>query len=35
VRDDRDLTQIYQRDVSNPDPVADCDVFDDEATATT
>jgi Flp pilus assembly protein TadG len=28
VRDDRDLTQIYQRDTSNPDPVADCAVND-------
>ena len=24
VRDDRDLTQLYQRDSSNPDPVQDC-----------
>ncbi len=24
VRSDRDLTGIFQRDVSNPDPVADC-----------
>jgi hypothetical protein len=28
VRDDRDLTQIYQRDPGDPDPVADCDAFD-------
>lgn len=27
VRDDRDLTQIYQRDPSDPDDVARCDVF--------
>ena len=27
VRDDRDLTQIYQRDPGNPDPVATCDAF--------
>jgi hypothetical protein len=27
VRDDRDLTQIYQRDPGNPDPVASCGVF--------
>jgi hypothetical protein len=25
VRDKRDLTQIYQRDPANPDPVASCD----------
>jgi hypothetical protein len=25
VRDSRDLAQIYQRDTSNPDPVASCD----------
>lgn len=24
VRDDRDLTQVYQRDPGNPDPEADC-----------
>jgi hypothetical protein len=24
VRDDRDLTQIYQRDPDDPDPVASC-----------
>lgn len=28
VRDDRDLAQIYQRDTSNPSPVASCKVFD-------
>jgi len=27
VRDDRDLTQIYQRDPDSPDPVADCGVY--------
>lgn len=27
VRDDRDLTQIYQRNPSDPDPVADCDSY--------
>ena len=27
VRDDRDLTQIYQRDPSDPDPVASCGVY--------
>ena len=27
VRDDRDLTQIYQRDPSKPEDVADCDVY--------
>jgi len=27
VRDDRDLSQIYQRDEENPDPVADCGVY--------
>ena len=31
VRDDRDLTQIYQRDAAAPDPVARCDVYDDPA----
>jgi hypothetical protein len=31
VRDDRDLTQIYQRDPGDPDPVAECDVFEGEA----
>jgi hypothetical protein len=29
VRDDRDLTQIYQRDPSNPNTVADCATYDD------
>lgn len=29
VRNDRDLTQVYQRDKSDPDPVADCSAFDD------
>ena len=33
VRDDRDLTQIYQRDPSEPDPVASCDKYDDPATS--
>ena len=28
VRDDRDLSGIYQRDPSSPDPVADCATFD-------
>lgn len=27
VRDDRDLTQIYQRDAASPDSVAGCNVF--------
>ena len=27
VRDDRDLTQIYQRDPVDPDPIADCRIF--------
>lgn len=27
VRDKRDLTQIYQRDPNNPDPVATCDKY--------
>lgn len=27
VRDDRDLSAIYQRDSGNPDPVASCDVY--------
>jgi hypothetical protein len=27
VRDDRDLTQIYQRDDDDPDPVANCDIY--------
>ncbi|MCX7283761.1 MAG: pilus assembly protein [Novosphingobium sp.] len=29
VRDDRDLSQIYQRNPSLPDPVARCSVYDD------
>ena len=28
VRQNRDLSQIYQRDPGNPDPVANCDTFD-------
>ena len=28
VRDDRDLTDIYQRDATNPDPVSDCATYD-------
>jgi hypothetical protein len=31
VRDDRDLTQIYQRNPGNPDPVASCNVYEDES----
>lgn len=27
VRDDRDLTQLYQRDPANPDPVQNCNVY--------
>lgn len=27
VRDDRDLSQIYQQDASNPDPVASCSLY--------
>ena len=27
VRDDRDLSQIYQRDADAPDPLAECDTF--------
>lgn len=27
VRDDRDLTQVYQRDPADPDPVASCGVY--------
>lgn len=27
VRDDRDLSEIYQRNTGSPDPVADCDNF--------
>lgn len=33
VRDNRDLTQVYQRDTGNPDTVADCNVYDGVATA--
>lgn len=29
VRDSRDLSQIYQRDSSSPDPVARCDLYND------
>ena len=29
VRDDRDLTQIYQRDPENPDTVSDCGTYND------
>ncbi|WP_374405760.1 TadE/TadG family type IV pilus assembly protein [Pelagerythrobacter sp.] len=32
VRDNRDLSQIYQRDPSSPDAVADCNVYDGVAT---
>jgi len=32
VRDDRDLSQIYQRNVDAPDPVAECDLFGGSAT---
>jgi hypothetical protein len=32
VRDDRDLTQIYQRDPGDPDPVASCGVYGGSAT---
>ena len=33
MRDDRDLSQIYQRDPDAPDPVAECDTFDGDAEA--
>jgi hypothetical protein len=33
VRDDRDLTQIYQRDPSAPDAVASCDTYNDPTAA--
>jgi hypothetical protein len=33
VRDDRDLSQIYQRDPSTPDPIASCNVYDDPTAA--
>ena len=29
VRDDRDLSQIYQRDPADPEPIARCSVFGD------
>ncbi|MDE2410622.1 MAG: hypothetical protein KGM18_02475 [Sphingomonadales bacterium] len=32
VRDNRDLTQIYQRDPANPDPVQDCTSYRGEVT---
>jgi hypothetical protein len=31
VRSDRDLAQIYQRNVATPDPVASCNIYDDFA----
>ena len=34
VRNDRDLAQIYQRDTSDPDPVAACSAFTDVSFAT-
>lgn len=34
VRGDRDLAQIYQRDPSSPDPVADCDSFTNTVSST-
>jgi hypothetical protein len=34
VRDDRDLTQVYQRDPGDPDPVASCDAFDNASAVT-
>lgn len=27
VRDDRDLSQVHQRDPGDPDPVASCDTY--------
>lgn len=33
VRDDRDLTQIYQRDPDDPAPVASCGKYDDPTSA--
>ena len=33
VRDDRDLTQIYQRDPENPDTVSDCGTYNDPTAA--
>ena len=35
VRDDRDLSQIYQRDAGDPDPIAACDVYEDESALAT
>ncbi len=32
VRDDRDLTQIYQRDPASPDPVESCGIYDNPTT---
>jgi hypothetical protein len=34
VRDDRDLTQVYQRDPDAPDPVASCTTYDDSVVST-
>jgi hypothetical protein len=34
VRDDRDLTQIYQRDPAAPDPVASCNTYGDPTAET-
>jgi len=34
VRDDRDLSQIYQRDADTPAPLADCDTFDSSKVVT-
>jgi hypothetical protein len=31
VRDDRDLSEIYQRNAGDPDPVASCSAYDDES----
>ena len=33
VRDDRDLTQVYQRDPADPDPVASCGTFEASTSA--
>ena len=33
VRQNRDLSQIYQRDPNQPDPVATCDKFDSPVTS--
>jgi hypothetical protein len=35
VRDDRDLSQIYQRDAADPDAIASCSVFDATSTRLT